>query len=82
MISLQLVFHLHLAHNFVNGYAEPYFWYGNLASKEAEVDVLFVSTNRGNTWKLNQNPMHKDQLAAMGFKPESTYGCVYNYLFK
>ena len=54
---------------------------GNLSSYSAETKMVLVSTNRGYSVRLFDNPHAGLILRSAGLSPETAFGCVVNYLF-
>ena len=42
--------------------------------------TIFMSMNRGKTVAILANPYHKNELLSLGFKPDTAFGCIINYL--
>jgi hypothetical protein len=45
-------------------------------------DVIFVVTNRGYTYNIFDNPTHAATLTSWGLTRETTFPCLFNFLFK
>lgn len=61
------------------------FIYRDLAKQPegyAHTEELYVTGNRGLSWKLFQNPFHKNQLINWGLRKETAFKCVFDFLFQ
>lgn len=47
----------------------------------ADVQTVFVASNRGRIIQLFDNPYHRGQLFEMGLRPETALSCAWNFLF-
>lgn len=55
---------------------------GNLSELGRETKLVFITTNRGSSVRLFENPFHRQQLRNMGLTPETAFGCAMEFLFK
>ena len=46
------------------------------------VQYVFYTSNRGYSYRLFENPFHRDQLKTMGLRPESSFRCIMDFLFR
>jgi len=46
------------------------------------INVILYSGNRGRTISSFKNIFHKNQLLSMGLRPETTFSCLFHYLFR
>lgn len=61
------------------------FMYGDLTTQPegyAHTEELYVTGNRGFSWKLFRNQYHRNQLLNWGLRKETTFKCVFDYLFR
>eukprot|EP00884_Botryococcus_braunii_P023637 jgi/Botrbrau1/9958/Bobra.0012s0053.1 len=58
------------------------FRFDNLSSGDPPVKYLVVKSNRGVTSKLFNNPYHAEYLYSIGLRPETSFGCIFQYLFR
>jgi hypothetical protein len=49
---------------------------------KSHVKRVFMSSNRGMTYRLGHNPNHNETFAKMGVKPEFMFGCAFRALFR
>lgn len=49
---------------------------------QSEVPYVFFASNRGNSLRLFDNPFHTNQLERMGLRPDLSFFCAFQYLFK
>jgi hypothetical protein len=63
-----------------NNKASDFLLHENLWEANEEPTV-FVASNRGRSFRLFDNPHHRQQLAAMGLRPETAFGCAFRFLF-
>ncbi|KAK9840560.1 hypothetical protein WJX81_001282 [Elliptochloris bilobata] len=55
---------------------------GNVSTIGENFDVVnFQDCNYGATYHLTENPYHKSTLARMGLRPDTIFGCLFDYLF-
>lgn len=47
-----------------------------------DVEVILFSGHRGRTFVIFRNRFHRQKLLAMGLRPETTFSCLFHYLFK
>ena len=43
--------------------------------------VIFLSSNRGRSFRLFDNPHHRRRLRSLGLRPETAFGCAFRFLF-
>lgn len=55
---------------------------GNLSDLGRDAKIVFITTNRGASVRLFENPYHRQQLRKMGLTPGTAFGCAMNFLFK
>ncbi len=44
--------------------------------------TIIVETNRGFTYRMFDNPYHREKLRSYGLSPDNAFGCVMHYLFR
>jgi hypothetical protein len=70
----------------VNSFQKERFWYqdyNTMLGEDGKKDVIFVASNRGNVLMTFYNPHHnKTLIEDFGMKPETAFGCIWNYLFR
>jgi hypothetical protein len=54
----------------------------NITEVDPSKAFVFISTNRGITGKLFDNPYHSKYLYSIGLRPEIMFGCAMNFLFR
>ena len=55
-------------------------WDGDLTSQSTDTATLMVTTNRGHSVALFDNPFIKPVLEGVGLSPATAFGCIVNYL--
>lgn len=66
----------------LEGYPFDVFRRGDLKSLGANADVIYVNRcNGGIVVPLFDNALYRLQLFRMGLRPETAYGCMFNFLF-
>lgn len=61
------------------------FLYGDLSKEPVECansETIYVTSNRGYSWRMFDNPYHRQQLLSMGLRRETTFKCVVDYLYR
>jgi hypothetical protein len=69
--------HVHAINSIISQFRQ-----GNLSNILGDKDVIFLTSNRGMTYHLFDHPLYKDKLTEMGFKRETLFSCIFQYLFK
>lgn len=54
----------------------------NLTSFDTSDAYLVMSSDRGSTSLLFDNPHHSEFLYSIGLRPETAFGCIFKYLFR
>ena len=54
---------------------------GNLSEFGGDNKVVFISSNRGASVRLFENPYHGQQLRKLGLTPQTAFGCAMHFLF-
>jgi hypothetical protein len=58
------------------------FLYTNFTSNYENIDTLMYSIQNGKILRMSENLFHKQQIYDMGIRPDTAFGCAYEYLFK
>jgi len=58
------------------------FLYTNFTSNYEDIDTLMYSIQNGKILRMSENLFHKQQIYDMGIRPDTAFGCAYEYLFK
>lgn len=54
----------------------------NLTTVLHDRNIILFANNRGVTYNMFNHPLYKDKLTQMGFKKETMFSCLYQFLFK
>ena len=54
----------------------------NLPTGHADTPYVLLASNRGRSFKLFDNPNHKEELKRMGLTAENAFSCAFFYLFQ
>jgi hypothetical protein len=71
---------VYLANN--NSYNDELFRRTDLRTVYPDHPVIFVTSNRGRTYRLFDSPHHRRALGEMGLRPETAFGCAFRFLFQ
>jgi hypothetical protein len=55
---------------------------GNISEASDGSNVVVVASNRGYTYSTFDNPLYAPLLKSWGLRPETIFGCLYNFLLK
>ncbi|ORX65791.1 hypothetical protein BCR32DRAFT_330315 [Anaeromyces robustus] len=58
------------------------FLYTNFTSNYEDVETLIYRIQNGKLQRIFENVFHKEQLYKMGIRPDTAFGCAFEYLFK
>jgi len=58
------------------------FLYTNFTSNYEDIDALVYRIQNGKLQRIFENVFHKQQLYEMGIRPDTAFGCAFEYLFK
>jgi len=58
------------------------FLYTNFTSNYEDVDALLYRIQNGKLQRIFENVFHKQQLYELGIRPDTAFGCAFEFLFK